>query len=86
MLCVRFPPSLRNVEDAQCSIDVSHEAGRHWWNRFGPMFCPDPAEARAAHADPDMCVKRAMMIHANLILDSEPERSAKPWVASRQGH
>ena len=40
MLHVRFPLSLRNVEDPlhERGIDVSHETVRFWWNRFGPMF------------------------------------------------
>ena len=40
MLHVRFPLSLRNVEDLlhERGIDVSHEAVRYWWHRFGPMF------------------------------------------------
>ena len=40
MLYVRFPLSLRNVEDLlhERGIDVSHETVRFWWNRFGPMF------------------------------------------------
>jgi len=40
MLYVRFPLSLRNVEDLlhERGMDVSHEAIRFWWNRFGPMF------------------------------------------------
>ena len=37
MLYVRFPLSLRNVEDLlhERGIDVSHETVRFWWNRFG---------------------------------------------------
>lgn len=40
MMYVRFPLSLRNVEDLlfERSIDVCHETVRMWWNRFGPMF------------------------------------------------
>jgi putative transposase len=40
MLYVRFPLSLRNVEDLlhERGIDVSHETVRYWWHRFGPMF------------------------------------------------
>jgi hypothetical protein len=40
MLYVRFPLSLRNVEDLlhERGIDVSHEAVRYWWHRFGSMF------------------------------------------------
>jgi len=37
---VRFPLSLRNVEDllAERGIDICHETVRLWWNRFGPLF------------------------------------------------
>ena len=40
MLYVRFPLSLRNVEDLlhERGVDVSHETIRFWWNRFGLMF------------------------------------------------
>ena len=43
MLYVRFPLSLRNVEDLlhERGIDVSHETIRFWWNRFGPMFAAE---------------------------------------------
>lgn len=40
MMYVRFPLSLRNVEDLlhERGVDVCHETVRFWWNRFGPMF------------------------------------------------
>lgn len=40
---VRFPLSLRNVEDLlhERGIDISHESVRFWWNRFGPMFASE---------------------------------------------
>jgi len=40
---VRFPLSLRNVEDLlhERGIDISHETVRFWWNRFGPMFAAE---------------------------------------------
>jgi putative transposase len=43
MLYVRFPLSLRNVEDLlhERGVDVSHETVRFWWNRFGPMFAAE---------------------------------------------
>ena len=43
MLYVRFPLSLRNVEDLfhERGIYVSHETVRFWWNRFGPMFAAE---------------------------------------------
>jgi putative transposase len=50
MLYVRFPLSLRNVEDLlhERGIEVSHEAVRYWWLRFGPMFA---AEIRRRRVD-----------------------------------
>ena len=43
MMYVRFPLSLRNVEDLlhERGIEVSHETVRFWWNRFGPMFASE---------------------------------------------
>ena len=49
MLYVRFPLSLRNVEDLphERGIDVSHETVRFWWNRFGPIFASEIRKKRA---------------------------------------
>ena len=43
MMYVRFPLSLRNVEDLlhERGIEISHETVRFWWNRFGPMFAAE---------------------------------------------
>jgi putative transposase len=43
MMYVRYPLSLRNVEDLlhERGIDISHETVRYWWNRFGPMFAAE---------------------------------------------
>jgi len=48
MMYVRFPLSLRNVEDLlhERGIDVSYETVRFWWNRFGPMFAAEIRQAR----------------------------------------
>ena len=48
MLYVRFPLSLRNVEDLlhERGIDVSHETVRFWWHRFGPMFAAEIRKRR----------------------------------------
>ena len=48
MLYVRFPLSLRNVEDLlhERGIDVSHETIRYWWQRFGPMFASEIKKRR----------------------------------------
>ncbi|MCV2891309.1 IS6 family transposase [Ruegeria sp. XHP0148] len=49
MLYVRFPLSLRNVEDLlhERGVDVSHETVRFWWQRFGPMFASEIRKKRA---------------------------------------
>lgn len=49
MLYVRFPLSLRNVEDLlhERGIDISHETVRFWWNRFGPLFAAEIRKKRA---------------------------------------
>ena len=46
MMYIRFPLSLRNVEDLlfERGIDISHETVRFWWNRFGPMFAGRPRD------------------------------------------
>jgi putative transposase len=43
MLYLRFPLSLRNVEDLlfERGYDLCHETVRLWWNRFGPLFAAD---------------------------------------------
>ena len=48
MLYVRFPLSLRNVEDLlhERGIEVSHETVRYWWHRFGPMFASEIRKRR----------------------------------------
>ncbi|MFM5894522.1 MAG: IS6 family transposase [Novosphingobium sp.] len=47
---VRFPLSLRNVEDLlfERGIDVCHETVRFWWNRFGPLFAADIRRQRVS--------------------------------------
>lgn len=51
MMYVRFPLSLRNVEDllAERGIDLCHETVRLWWNRFGPLFAGEIRKHRASH-------------------------------------
>ena len=43
MMYVRFPLSLRQVEDLlhERGIDICHETVRAWWNRFGPMVAAE---------------------------------------------
>ena len=50
MMYVRFPLSLRNVEDLlfERGIDICHETVRLWWNRFGPMFAADITRQRVS--------------------------------------
>ena len=48
LMYVRFPLSLRNVEDLlfERGIDVCHETVRLWWGRFGPMFAAEIRQRR----------------------------------------
>ena len=49
MLYVRFPLSLRNVEDLlhERGVDVSYESVRYWWHRFGSQFARQIKKRRA---------------------------------------
>jgi len=51
MMYVRYPLSLRNVEDLlfERGIDICHETVRLWWTRFGPMFAAEIRRKRASH-------------------------------------
>ena len=48
MMYVRFPLSLRQVEDllVERGIDICHETVRFWWTRFGPMFAAELRKRR----------------------------------------
>jgi putative transposase len=48
MMYVRFPLSLRNVEDLlhERGIEISHETVRFWWLRFGPIFAAEIRKRR----------------------------------------
>lgn len=50
MMYVRFPLSLRNVEDLlfERGIDICDETVRFWWNRFGPMFASELRRQRVS--------------------------------------
>ena len=50
MMYVRYPLSLRNVEDLlfERGIDICHETVRLWWNRFGPLFAADIRRQRVS--------------------------------------
>ena len=51
MMNVRFPLSLRNVEDLlhERCIDVCHESVRLWVNRFGTHFAGKIRKQRASY-------------------------------------
>jgi putative transposase len=50
MMYVRYPLSLRNVEDLlhERGIEISHETVRFWWNRFGPLFAAEVRKRRVS--------------------------------------
>src|SRR5690606_32236642 len=49
-LYVRYPLSLRNVEDflIERGVDICHETVRLWWSRFGLMFASDIRRQRVS--------------------------------------
>ena len=51
MTYVRYPLSLRNVEDLLFlrGIDICHETVRKRWNRFGPKFAGEIRSRRVQH-------------------------------------
>tara|TARA_R110000787_G_scaffold34625_17_gene89556 strand:- start:3253 stop:3429 length:177 start_codon:yes stop_codon:yes gene_type:complete len=51
MLYIRYPLSLRQVEDIpfERGIDICHEAVRFWRNRFGPLFAAEIRKRRVDH-------------------------------------
>jgi putative transposase len=48
MMYVRYPLSLRNVEDLlhERGIDITRETVRFWWNRFGTIFAAEIRRSR----------------------------------------
>ena len=54
MMDIRFPLSLRQVEDIlhERGIHISYETVRAWWNRFGPLFAAEIRKKRSAVAHP----------------------------------
>ena len=48
MLYIRYPLSLRQVEDLlfERGVDICHETVRFWWNRFAPMFAGEIRKRR----------------------------------------
>ncbi len=48
MMYIRFPLSLRNVEDLlhERGIDICHETVRFWWHRFGALFAAEIRKRR----------------------------------------
>lgn len=50
MMYVRFPLSLRDVEDLlfERGIDICHETVRLWWTRFGPLFASEIRKQRSS--------------------------------------
>ena len=51
MTYVRYPLSLRQVEDLLCErgIDSCHETVRYWWNRVGPVCAAAIRNRRVCH-------------------------------------
>jgi len=54
MMHVRYPLSLRQVEDSlfERDIDICHETIRFCWNRFGPMFANSSTSSKLVSFEP----------------------------------
>jgi putative transposase len=54
---VRFPLSLRNVEDLlhERGVEISHETVRFWWHRFGPLFASEIRKRRIEGMKSSQC-------------------------------
>ena len=52
MYYIRYPLSLRNVEDIphERGIDICHETVRYWWNKLGPVVAKGLKKKRPRHA------------------------------------
>ena len=53
MLYIRYPLSLRQVEDIlfERGIDICHETVRYGWNRFAPVFAGEIRRRRVDRRD-----------------------------------
>ncbi len=51
IMYIRFPLSLRNVEDVlhERGVDITHETVRFWWNRFEPLFAKSIRKRRVGN-------------------------------------
>ena len=51
MMFVRYPLSLRNIEDLlfERGIDICHQTVRLWWNWYGPLFAGEIRLKRVQH-------------------------------------
>ena len=67
MMHVRYPLSLRNVEDLlfERGIDRCHETVRQRWNRFGPMFAGEIRMRRVPHMRAYRVNKRSSLTRWN---------------------
>ena len=63
MMYVRFPLSLRNVEDLlhERGVEISHETVRFWWHRFGPMFAAEIKTRRIEGMRSSGLVRRTLL-------------------------
>jgi hypothetical protein len=86
MLYVRFPLSLRKVEDLlfERGFDLCHETVRLWWNRFGPLFASEIRRKRVSHMRGYHHWKRwggrppsASMCHTEVVADLM--QGGRPW-------
>jgi len=86
---VRFPLSLRHVEDLlfERGIDICHETVRFWRNRFGPMFAANIRRQRVSRMRGFRQMKSLQefaSVHANVHNQSNPARHLQDRQTYRQ--
>ena len=87
MMYVRYPLSLRQVEDLLCErgIDICHETVRYWWNRFGPVLAAEIRKRRVHHRFYSLwrwlgLIRRSHMVNATTQLVSQMVSSSREFV------
>ena len=89
MMYVRFPLSLRNVEDLlhERGIDICHETVRYWWNRFDLQFAHEICKNTISphrFTRRTTCQKSGIHYHFNMNDNKNIEPIIDPlWVNAR---
>ena len=84
MMYVRFPLSLRNVEDLlhERGIDICHETVRYWWNRIAPTFA---AEIRRKRVRQTCAFSNQLWRLNEIFIQVNAKRNHLGWAVDYEG-